>query len=134
MNETKTDARTCANCACVFIAQHPQTGEAQAFCRRNPPLHQLMRVEVPRLDREGKPVVGKNGNVIMEPGQQEFYLYPPTLEKLVCFDGWRPVGTLPGDNPFTSLTNQVQQGMDRLAKDIVAQSVFLGVDDTASKN
>src|ERR1700692_1112216 len=90
--------RSCANCACNIMQKHMLNPlEQQMFCRREPPTAAQMRGETPRI-RDGKPVMDKHtGKPIMESVQQLVYLYKPVTAESVCFDGWRPEGTLPGE-------------------------------------
>jgi hypothetical protein len=79
---TPTPERTCANCACAIIAKHPQEiNRTQLLCRKGPPI---------MLRQTGTLASGEqfSGMTIT---------YAPTSPELVCFDGWRPLGTLPGD-------------------------------------
>jgi len=79
LNGTPIVVRTCANCACSIEVTNPQAiGQKQLICRRNAP--QL----IAQHDKHGK-VVGVS------------LVQAPTDKSLVCFDGWRPAGTLPGD-------------------------------------
>jgi hypothetical protein len=93
------DKRTCANCACFAymmpdgsIVESPEN--AQSVCRRNVPGARQVRIEVPRI-QNGQPVI-KAGRPVLEPATVFQYGYQPTTEKAVCYDGWRPLGTLPG--------------------------------------
>lgn len=90
--------RNCGNCACFFKVAHPQNPlVTQGFCRRDPPVAQQVRVEVPRL-KDGKTQAGKDGKPIMEFKQQLAYVFAMTAPEMVCFDGWRPEWTRPGDD------------------------------------
>ncbi|MGH7746367.1 MAG: hypothetical protein ACREQ5_16655 [Candidatus Dormibacteria bacterium] len=95
-------ARICASCACFYEQEMPGNPlQKQGFCRRNPPQYGMMKVQTPRLDINKQIVLGKDGKPIMETNEQGVYLYPPTLQNLTCFDGWRPIGELPGkENPL----------------------------------
>jgi hypothetical protein len=74
--------RNCSNCACSFLAKHPQEiGRTQLLCRKGPPL----LVQQTATDPEGRPVRAVS------------LTYALTSPELVCFDGWRPIGTLPGE-------------------------------------
>jgi hypothetical protein len=89
--------RTCQVCACYFESINPQDpAKYQGFCRRLPAdLHQ-MRGEVPRLDRNNKPVF-KDGKPLMNSEVLNGYLYKVTQREGTCFEGFRPKGTLPGE-------------------------------------
>lgn len=73
-NSGLTKERTCANCACSKTLKHPQlVNTSVMFCRRNGPL------------------------VVQGPNGQNGLTFQPTQGEHVCYDGWRPIGTLPGD-------------------------------------
>lgn len=66
-------ARRCKTCACHIEVKNPNVlGQSQSLCRRN-------------------------GVVMMQAGNGFSLTYPPTQPDLVCFDGWRPLDTPPGD-------------------------------------
>lgn len=74
---TEKSPRTCANCACAFLMKHPvNINQTQLLCRRNPPFVVQQRTEA---------------------GVQNGISQPPTNPDVVCFDGWRPIGTEPGE-------------------------------------
>jgi len=84
--------------------------EKQAFCRRDPVNAQRVRTEVPRMKRDGTgPVMGRDNKPIMENGEAWAFLYRPTLASLTCFDGWRPLGTLPGDKWQNAIVDQLMK-------------------------
>jgi len=97
--------RTCANCACFgymgsdgkVSALDPTHPENMPVCRRNTPGGKFVQVEVPKLDGTGKPIMGRNGPATTYKQQLQIG-YPPTVPEATCYDGWRPPGTLPGDN------------------------------------
>lgn len=127
--------RSCANCACGFEVQNPNVvGEKQLFCRRNEPTAAEMRVDMPRVLRDGSVATGKDGKPIMESGKQVVYLYKPTHPSMVCFDGWRPVGTLPGekgqsDGEIDALIAKYIRGIGDLQKDIVFDKLATDIPD-----
>jgi hypothetical protein len=89
--------RNCANCACSFIEKSKiDKDENQMFCRRNPPVAAQMRGERPRLINGEMSIDRKTGKPVMENVQTLVYLYAPVEAALICFDGWRPITTLPG--------------------------------------
>jgi len=97
--------RTCANCACHWIQENAQNPmEKQSFCRRDPPKAAQMRGETPRM-KDGKAVMGRDNKPIMENVMVWAFLYNPTQPSLVCFDGWRPAETLPGEKLIGGLTD-----------------------------
>lgn len=113
--------RTCANCACHDIQKSSLNPlENQMFCRRDPPAAQMMRVDQPRM-RDGKVVMMKDGKTpLTESVQTLVYMFRPTLASLVCFDGWRPLQTEPGQRTIDSLDGMMG-AMKRLYTDMVAQ-------------
>jgi hypothetical protein len=116
--ETKeTPARTCENCACSHLETNQLVPtEKQLFCRRDPAQAQRVRIEVPRKTRDGQPVM-RDGKPVMENGEGMAFLYRPVFGNLTCFDGWRPIGTLPGDKfqnaPLDILMNKALAGIER---------------------
>lgn len=136
-DDSKSDIRNCSNCACY----HEQTSaltamQKQGFCRRDPPTAAQARVDVPRLDRMKNPVIGKDGRPIMESTQQLVYLYKPTMPELVCFDGWRPLDTQPGEKQKVDIAKTLAEmssaeSLDvfrRLKDDILMLDDFPAVD------
>lgn len=120
MNEIENVDRTCATCACSKIESVPtRPNEKQMFCRRNSAFAAEMRVEVPRIGRDGKPVI-RDGKPVMEAGKANMFLYPPTDARLTCFDGWRPIGTLPGDRwEMAAAMLPIMEAMKRLHWDMI---------------
>lgn len=92
--------RTCSNCACyteiTLSPLTPPTGQ----CRRNIGQQVQIQIETPRL-MDNKPVIGKDGKPVINKTVEARFLYAPTLPTSVCFDGWRPLETLPGENAQT---------------------------------
>lgn len=90
-------SRTCATCACSMVQTNPNDPKhQQLFCRLDPPTYHLVEVEVPRI-KDGQPVSNPRGpGFLTDKVQQSMYAYKPTDAKLVCFKGWRPIGTEPG--------------------------------------
>jgi hypothetical protein len=132
-NETKIiEPRTCGNCACCEVKPHAVNKlQTQAFCKLKPPTYAQIRADVPRLTKEGQPVIGKNNQPVMEPGFQEVYLSSPTDVRLVCFDGWRPIGTLPGDRyEMADVMGPLRSAFSQLGWDLIQQSI----DDTGEKH
>ncbi len=104
MTNSQLDVRTCGNCAC-FARMMPDgsvvsTSEAAqdtaSVCRRTPPGGRYERREVPVV-RDGAPVIDR-GRPRMEARQVLQIGYPPTVDTAVCWDGWRPLGTKPGES------------------------------------
>lgn len=105
MNDaTQNITRTCANCACHILQSNPMIpgSPPTSACMLNMPMLLQGEGQQPMLDKNQKPVMMKDKNtgldvVRMEKIVKQFFIYPPTQPELVCFDGWRPIGTLPGD-------------------------------------
>lgn len=112
--------RTCANCACHHIQQNQINPlESQSFCHRDPPSAAKMRGERPQMIN-GQPRMMKDGKTpIMQTVEEVIYLYKPTMPNLVCFDGWRPLGTLPGERSGSELSEGIMAAMRRLYTDMV---------------
>jgi|ERR1700677_216605 len=111
--------RNCANCACHDIQKSSLNPlENQMFCRRDPPTAQMMRVDQPRM-RDGKVVMMKDGKTpLTETVQTLVYMHRPTLASLVCFNGWRPLHTEPGQR---TIDDGMMGAMKRLYADMMAQ-------------
>ncbi len=125
MNEIDMDSdlsiRTCASCACHSVIEDKANPlQTQMFCRRDPPMAQQMRVDRPVI-RDGKPVMQRDGKTpLMQPAVEIAYMFKPTLSTLVCFDGWRPLGTDPGQRGIDSIDN-VSSALKRLWSDMIVQ-------------
>lgn len=98
---------TCANCACfahmlpdgTVLPRDSTRQEGQTVCRRSPPGGRWARVEVPVYDQAtGEPLMRRPGVPRLEAKQVLEIGYPPAVPGGVCFDGWRPVETRPGEN------------------------------------
>lgn len=123
MTDLDVIPRTCATCACSDVqsdATNPML--KQMFCRRDPPMAQQMRVEVPVI-RDGKAVMQKNdpSKPLTAPGVSMAYMFKPTLANLTCFDGWRPMGTGPGRAMDSA--DGILSIMKKLHTDLIAQSL-----------
>lgn len=93
--------RTCSACACYFESINPDDAKQfQGFCRRLPADMTEVRVQVPRRDREGQPVI-RDGQPVMNNERVAGFIFKPTQREGTCFDGWRPKGTLPGASSAT---------------------------------
>ena len=119
--------RNCSTCACSIIQKHHITAnETQMFCRRQTVMSHMARMERPALDPKTKQPMFRKGRgdekptPIMETFNDLIYLFAPTLPELVCFDGWRPVGTPPGD--FSYKTSDIEKlyadAMAKLSNDM----------------
>jgi hypothetical protein len=95
---TELQGRDCAHCACYFESANPENpAQFQGFCRRWPAEFSQTRGQVPRLDPVTKLPVMKNGVPVMNNELIMGYLYKPTQRQGICFDGYRPKGSLPGE-------------------------------------
>ncbi len=105
------DERTCANCACA--ARMTRKGELLALdtvdpdsflvCRRNMPQASQTTNRLPRLD----PVTREHMRTAERQPMYDTVTavqigYPASLPVATCYDGWRPLGTLPGERWDTS--------------------------------
>lgn len=100
--------RSCGNCACFAhmladgtVLEAPKAGaEAQTVCRRNTPGGRYVTIEVPVFDaKTGAPVLRRAGGEQRTERKQVLQIgFPPAVANGVCFDGWRPLGTEPGEN------------------------------------
>jgi hypothetical protein len=121
-DETKTE-RCCANCACYWIQENANNPmEKQGFCRLEPPTATQVRVERPRM-KNGEAVLDRNNRPIMEPHTAWAYLYKPAMGNLVCFDGWRPLGTEPGEKQIANgaIPESLLSAMKQLYQDMIGQ-------------
>lgn len=123
--------RTCANCACfahmlpdgTVLASDSKRAEGQTVCRRAPPGGRWVEVEVPVYDATGAPVMRRPGVPRMERKQVLEIGYPPAVHSGLCYDGWRPIGTRPGDNVHLA---EVLPMVAELARGNVAAAKRLG--------
>jgi hypothetical protein len=138
--EQENEKRTCANCACHDTGTYPLTQQEMMVCKRNPPNGIPMRVRRPAIDPVTRqPRMAKRADKptpIMEEVQAVVVFYNPTSPDMVCFDGWRPMGTDPGDFAYKSspIEKQIEQtivGMNRLVNDLHADAVLA---DPTKKN
>jgi len=103
--------RECRTCACYFEQANTENlTQIQGFCRRLPAELAEVRMMEQRRDLQGR-VVMKDGHPVMQPGKVTGFLYKPTRPEGTCYDGWRPVDTLPGER---SIDTHVRQARDRL--------------------
>jgi hypothetical protein len=77
--------RRCENCACSLQVDTQLINQKAWICRKDPPFI----VETRQRTVDGVVTSAE-------------FSYKQTAPQFVCFDGWRPAGTLPGDN-FISL-------------------------------
>ena len=94
--------RNCKNCACYTEVTLSPMAPAQPQCRRNGPVPAQIKYERPLLDPKTKEVmIGKDLKPRTEAVVENVFLYAPTGPDKVCFDGWRPMETEPGENAQT---------------------------------
>jgi hypothetical protein len=111
--------RSCENCACFHVMTDSNNpNHNQGFCRLDPPQMTQARMEVPRMFK-GEPVI-KNGKPVMEMGTQIAFFYKPMAKELVCFSGWRPIGTEPGREDV--FTDSLMKQFKHLYGDLMAIS------------
>lgn len=105
--------RTCANCACFYELPSPQNPlQKGGFCSRSPAQAAAVRMQIPRLDKEGKPVLARlDQKPVMDSIEDIAWTHAPMAASLGCFDGWRPVGALPGE---TRRDFRVRQAVEAL--------------------
>jgi hypothetical protein len=126
--EQQTNLRTCANCAC-FARVKPDgkivedDPEAQTVCRRSPPGARQVSVDVPVLNN-GRPVMDAKGAPRVQRMLAYQFGFQPTAPELLCYDGWRPLGTLPGDNHqfvrVLPLVAELTRGNSKVAQKIAS--------------
>lgn len=114
----------CQHCACYFETSHAENpNEFQGFCRRQPAMPTQSRVQVPRKDpKTGQPVI-KDGQVVMNNEVVIGFLYAPTQRQGTCFEGYRPLGTLPGERPMDAKTKDVLLTLIHSAQGLLSPDV-----------
>lgn len=107
--ENQPTARTCSNCACfarmqpdgsVLLGPPPpdETAIGQPVCRRITPNGRYSLHDVPLFDpKTGAPINDARGRQRVERRNVLEIGYPPVVPEAVCFDGWRKLGTEPGE-------------------------------------
>lgn len=96
---TLLQGRTCEHCACFFLSINAEDPtQKQGFCRRAPAELVETRIQVPRLDQNQQPIV-KHGQPVMNSERVQGLLFKLAQPNGTCFDGWRPLGSLPGEGP-----------------------------------
>lgn len=109
--------RQCQSCACYFESVNPENkNQFQGFCRRAPAEVMEVRAQVPRVDLQGRAVL-KDGKPVLNNDIIKGFIYKPTQREGICFDGYRPLGTLPGESS-TALK------LRALAQTLVATNAF----------
>ncbi len=106
-DQAELAGRNCHACACYFESTNPaDPTKFQGFCRLKPANLIQLRGEVPRLDRNNQPVM-KDGKPVMNSEVIPGYIYQVTQREGTCFDGFRPKGTLPGEQANTVVLRAV---------------------------
>ena len=100
------ETRTCSNCACHAwhdkkTGQKVEGGAVDAviMCHRNPPQGRPMRVQQPvmtMVDGHPRAVKDAKGHPRVHEVEMIVMGYHAVGPEEVCYDGWRPLGTLPG--------------------------------------
>lgn len=138
--------RTCSNCGCA--ARMTRKGELFAVassepgsfvvCRRNMPQASEVRGRQPRVDpATGQPMRNAQNQQLFEEVTAIQIGYAATLPEAVCFDGWRPAGTLPGVRweaqrmvegfrPFLEKA-LIQSGISRKAAEEMGHAMLTGM-------
>jgi hypothetical protein len=97
--------RHCANCGCAarmtragqYLAMTAVDPESFVVCRRNMPQASQVQGRAPRKHPQtGEDMRNAQGQRLYDSVAAVQIGYPATLPEAVCFDGWRPLGTLPG--------------------------------------
>lgn len=138
--------RSCANCACAarmtrtgqYLAMAAVDPESFVVCRRNMPQASEVRGRNPRLDpRTGEPMRNSQGQQVYDAVVGVQIGYPATLPEAICFDGWRPAGTLPGVRwgsermieAFRPIIEKalIQTGVSRKAAEEMGHAMLTGI-------
>jgi hypothetical protein len=116
-----TTERRCENCACYMEVKNPANQlQSQGFCRRDPAGAQTVRVQVPRMGKDGTPALDRQGRVVLESREQMAYVFRLSARNLTCFDGWRPIGTAPGDRWEARFALQQLQRAGMIPEELVS--------------
>lgn len=86
--------RKCGNCAC--FRTKPGLAPGQGVCLLVAAEQVMADVPTPRM-RGGKPDLDREGRPIMVTTKVPALRHMPALDSGVCFAGWRPIGTRPGE-------------------------------------
>lgn len=116
-SQPERGGRNCGNCACFYQLPHPQNPAVkQGFCALKPPIAGEVRVQVPRLDKEGKPIMTPRGPA-MDAVEDIAFAHAPTAASLCCIEGWRPIGSRPGERAAEYRARQTLKLLEPLLKD-----------------
>lgn len=138
--------RTCANCGCAarmnrkgqYLTLAAADPESFVVCRRNMPQASEVPQRIPRIDpATGEPKRNGEGQQLFDVVKAVQVGYPATLPEAVCYDGWRPEGTLPGVRweglrmmtAFRPMLENalIQTGMSRKAAEEMGHAMLTGI-------
>ncbi len=138
--------RSCANCGCA--ARMKRTGqylplaatdpESFVVCRQSMPQASQVHDRKPRVDpATGAPMRNGQGQQLYDAVVAVQIGYPATLPEAVCYDGWRPLGTLPGVRwggermieAFRPIIEKalIQTGVSRKAAEQMGHAMLTGI-------
>lgn len=118
-SEAEIKSRSCANCACHEVKTLAPGAVSQSFCRRDTPMAARMRFQEQMFGPDKMPLFLKDGKTLrMQEVERDVYLHKPTEPSLVCFDGWRALGTLPGEDTASNERKTMVAGYQRLLADL----------------
>lgn len=131
--------RECRTCACYFEqanAENPT--QIQGFCRRLPADMAKVRMMEPRKDLKGNFVM-RDGAPVMQPTEVVGYIFKPTRREGTCFDGWRPIDTLPGERPIDVNIRQLRHRLVPVLADMPKEfrpflAAMFGLDTEETRN
>ena len=111
--------RECRACACYFEQVNAdQPTQVQGFCRRAPAEMAKVRISEPRRDLQGNIVMRDGKPVMNPPAEQVGFLFKPALPGGTCYDGWRSIGTLPGERTIDTTFRQFRDRIVPVLADI----------------
>jgi hypothetical protein len=122
--------RTCANCACSILQKNAQLGNIEhMFCRKDPINAGKARFERPQMVNGEVRIDKRTQKPIMETYEDLAFMYRPVIKSATCFDGWRPIGTEPGDKfqnaPLDKMMAPLMETFGRLYKDMTRDAFVL---------
>lgn len=113
-DRTLLKGRECQTCACYFESANPEDAtKFQGFCRRFPAVLNRIRTMEQRRDRTGAVVI-RDGQPVMQPAEVAGFMFALTQRSGTCFDGWRAVGTLPGETPAERIVREAGPQLEQL--------------------
>lgn len=138
-NKNALKGRECRTCACYFEqANVEDPRQVQGFCRRLPAEMAKVRMMEVRRDLQGA-VVMRNGEPVKQPTEVTGYLFKPTRSEGTCFDGWRPIDTLPGERNIDASIRQLRHKLGPMLSDIPKEyrtflAALFGLDTEETQN